>query len=207
MKRVSVIILVSMLCQIFIFQKTTASDFKIVKKQGDITLYERWIKGANGESVRELKAGFVIQSNATEIIELLKNQLQGIQWNSHASVYKIADTRNTHQWINYIRYDMPAIMNDQECCLQFMSSYDNAGVCKISFSSTYSPLFPATPGIKRITGVKGEWILEPCAGNNLKVTYFISSDRNKNIPRFLSDPIVRDNLFKTMENFKKQLEK
>ncbi len=37
---------------------------------------------------------------------------------------------------------------------------------------------------------------------NVKVTYLITTDRSREIPRWVSDPIVHNNLIKTMSKFK-----
>lgn len=209
MKNISIHVFTLLSGLLFFTQNISASDFKVVKKQGDIVLYERWITGTKGESVRELKAEFFVKSNTGNVIDLLKNQPEGTRWNRNASVYKIAHTYNNDQWVNYIRYDMP-LMDDQECCLLYRlssSSSPQQNVCVINFESTLSPFFPVSPGVTRITGVRGQWILEPLSNGNMKVTYIISSDKSSNIPRFISDPIVRNNLFKTMTGFKNLLEK
>jgi len=209
MKKISINIAALLLCHVLFAQKTLASEFKIVKKQGDIVLYERWITGSTGESVRELKAEFSVKSNTENVIALLKNQKEGTKWNMNTSVYKIVNTLNEDVWINYIKYDMPAMMDDQECCLlyQVASFSGEQNMLKVSFESTVSPLFPVNPDVKRITGVRGEWILRPQSNKSLKVTYLITSDKSSNIPRFVSDPIIRGNLLKTIESFRDLLEK
>lgn len=199
-----------MLCATCLAKNLMASDFKIVKKQGAITLYERWINGTKNEPVRELKAEFLVKSNVENVISLLKNQSAGIKWNKNASLYKIANTLNDNEWINYIKYNMPAMFDDQECCLLYKMSDSfstNQNIYTINFESVSSSFFPAKSEVKRITGVNGQWKLEKQANHFLKITYIISSDRSTNIPRFISDPIVHNNLFKTMENFKTLLEK
>lgn len=209
MKKISINIAALLLCHVLFAQKTLASEFKIVKKQGNIVLYERWITGSTGESVRELKAEFSVKSNSENVIDLLKNQPEGTKWNMNALMYKIAKTSHEDEWINYIKYGMPAMMDDQECCLWYKVSPSFSGQQNvvIKFQSTLSPLFPVSPDVKRITGVKGEWILQQQSNKSLKVTYFITSDKSSNIPRFVSDPIIRGNLLKTIESFRDLLEK
>ena len=208
MKPISIHVFALLLGHLFFVQNQFASDFKIVKKQGDIVLYERWITGSKEESVRELKAEFFVKSTIKNVIGLLKNQSEGTNWNTNASVYKIANALNEDQWINYIKYGMPAIMDDQECCLLYrLPASQQQNVCVIKFESTLSPLFPVNSDVTRITGVKGQWRLEQLSNENMKVTYIISSDKSSNIPRFISDPIVHNNLFKTIMNFKTLLEK
>jgi hypothetical protein len=198
-----------LLLQLLCLQTAQASEYKLIKQQGNTSLYERWIPHP-GEDVRELKAVFTVNAGIDKIISLLQNQQLGMQWNKNASRYKIVRSGKSNEWITYIRYDMPMMMDDQECCLSYtvsnLSSNNGTGYV-VTFSSTTSALFPVHDGIKRITGIRGKWLLERIDDNKVSVTYIISSDRNKNIPRFVSDPIIRDNLFKTMNNFKSLAEK
>lgn len=198
-----------LLLQLLCLQTAQASEYKLIKQQGNTSLYERWIPHP-GEEVRELKAVFVVQADFNKIISLLQNQQLGTQWNKNASQYKIVKAGKDKGWTTYIRYDMPMMMDDQECCLSYTVSNlssNNGSVCELNFSSTISALFPTHDGIKRITGIRGKWILERMDANKVKITYIISSDRDKHIPRFVSDPIIRDNLFKSMSNFKSLAEK
>lgn len=209
MKKISVSLFAFMLCAACFAKDLVASDFIIVKKKGAITLSERWITGTRNEPVRELKAEFLVKSNIEEVISLLKNQSAGIKWNKNASIYKIANSANNNEWINYIKYDMPPMFSDQECCLLYKAPitfppYQNVFV--INFESATCSSFPVKPAVKRITGVMGQWKIEKQENNFLKITYIISSDRSSTIPRFISDPIVHNSLFTTMESFKNLLE-
>lgn len=210
MKKIVFNITALFFCHLLCAQNTLASEFKLVKKQNGIALYERWINGSKGESVRELKVELLVKSKTENVVALLKNQQKGTKWNVNASSYKIVKTSREDEWINYIRYGMPAMMDDQDCCLLYKVATPFAGQqneCVINFVSTLSPLFPVNADVKRITGVRGQWILRRQSDNSLKVIYLITSDKSSNVPRFISDPIVRGNLFKTIESFRDLLEK
>lgn len=192
----------------FLTANVFASDFKFVKKDGAISLFERWVEGKQNESVRELKAEFEIKANLNNVVALLKNQQKGKDWNKNASVYKTVINSKSGSWINYLIYDMPSIWDDQDCCLFY--DIQDAGVLHhksltINFNSISSALFPEKPGIKRITGVKGKWVFD-LLKDKIKITYIISSDRMMNIPRFIADPFVHKNLFQSMKSFKQILE-
>jgi len=203
----SFVSMILFLCSGTLAQTAYASDYKFIKKTGATSLYERWIKGLRGEEVRELKAVLIVEASVDKIEQLLKNPAAGTSWNTRASQYRIAATPQPHQWVNYIRYDMPAIMDDQDCCLLFTKKILADQVTELSFRSTLADVFPKTNGVKRITGVKGKWRLEPLSKEKTKITYTITSDKSGQIPRIISDPIIRDNLFSTMANFKSLVEK
>lgn len=204
MKKVSVIMLLCILC-ITLYGN---SQFKLIKKNPHIELYERWIQ-MNGEQIRELRAVFTVHSDITSALRLIKSQEKGTKWQTKAKKYAVKNTSSAIVWLNYIQYDLPAIMDDQDCLLMYTlltPEKDLTDNCEIQFVSTINNQFPVTEKMKRITGVRGSWIMEKQSTGSLKITYTISSNRDKTIPRFVSDPIIRDNLMKTMNNFKNQLE-
>lgn len=183
-----------------------ASEFKLVKQDKNISLYERWIPSKNGEPVRELKTVFMVKSNIHSIVQLLKNNDKGTDWNTNSSVYEIKSSIPGHSWFTYIKYDMPWPFNDQDCCLLYQLQMKNAGMMVINFSSSENQHFPVIPETDRIAGVRGEWVLEELDNSITQVTYLITTDKSKKIPRWISDPIVHNNMFNTMISFKNILE-
>jgi hypothetical protein len=185
------------------------SDFKLVKQDNDIWLYERWIPGAGGENVREIKAVFLVKTAVPSVIGLFKDQSRGREWNTNASDYKIAAASDVKNWITYIKYDIPWPMDDQDCCLlyQYREPAGTGAATEIVFESTADNRFPLANKTTRITGTRGKWIMEPVNGGQMKITYLVTTDRSKKIPRWVSDPIIHDNLFRTMTKFKGLLEK
>ncbi|MBS0032037.1 START domain-containing protein [Chitinophaga sp. 22321] len=206
MGRLPVLLISSMLTIRSVFGDT--SDFKLVKHDQAISLYERWIPGAGGENVREIKAIFQVKAAVPAIIGLFKDQARGRDWNTNAADYKIAAASDPKHWITYIKYDIPWPMDDQDCCLLYRCQEPAAtGATEVIFESTADGRFPLHDKTSRITGTRGKWIIEPVNNGQMKVTYMVTTDRSKKIPRWVSDPIIHDNLFKTMTKFRSLLEK
>ncbi|HEY9256704.1 START domain-containing protein [Chitinophaga sp.] len=207
MQSLPVLLISSVMCISSLFSDT--SDFKLVKQDNAIALYERWIPGAAGENVREIKAVFVVKAAVPAVVGLFKNQARGMEWNTNASDYKIAAASDLQHWITYIKYDIPWPMDDQDCCLLYQ--YHELGAegraAEIIFESTDDGRFPVGSKTTRITGTRGKWIMEPAARGQMKITYMVTTDRSRKIPRWVSDPIIHDNLFRTMTKFKSLLEK
>lgn len=184
-----------------------AADFKLVKAQQNIALYERWVKH-NGNIVREIKADFTTKASSAEtVISLLKNASKGTQWNTTASNYKIAYTANDAVWLAYVRYKIPWPMDDQDCSLKYSFNKGDLhnSVCNIYFEGIQTEKFPAVKNVTRITGTRGKWVVEK-ATHGLKISYQIVTDKSVSVPRWISDPIIHDNLFKTITEFRKLLE-
>ncbi|MCH5596950.1 SRPBCC family protein [Niabella ginsengisoli] len=186
-----------------------ASDFELVKTDKNISVYERWVKH-NGKTVRELKVDFTAQaSSAEKVIALLKDPSKGTKWNTNAKSFRIAHTSNDAVWLSYVRYDIPWPMSDQDCSLKyyFNKSELNNPVCNIYFEGIKTEKFPVVKDVTRITGTKGKWMVEKTKSGNLKITYQIVTDKSASVPRWISDPIIHDNIITTMSVFRKLLER
>lgn len=186
-----------------------ADDFTLVKKQASIALYERWIQH-NNNPVRELKVEFVTRTiSLNRLLQLLQDESKGKQWNRNAIQYKVAHQGNAPSWLLYIRYNLPWPLSDQDCCLRYsMPAANNNHISsEIFFESSTDPRFTEKAQVTRLTGVKGKWVLEPLNAQTCRVTYFIATNRSSSIPRWVSDPLVYNNLLQSMSSFKTLLEK
>lgn len=182
-------------------------EFKLVKKDATLSLYERWIAAEGGDKVREIKAVFSVKTGMPAIVRLLKDQSKGKEWNMDAKAYRILRFPEEHRWITYIEYGFPWPMDNQDCCLLYHYRESPASSkAEISFESTLHNQFPVSKNIMRITGTKGKWIMEQQRSGEMKITYLITTDRSKKVPRWVSDPIIHSHLFKTMTKFKNILE-
>ncbi|WP_315820327.1 START domain-containing protein [Paraflavitalea speifideaquila] len=210
MKNVQVLgCLLLMLVQSLYAGATGEGEFKLVKQDEVLSLYERWIPGGQGEQVREIKAVFIVRSDVESVINLLIDQAKGKEWNTNARKYNVLHTGNRTNWITYTRYSVPWPFGDQDCCLSYNVHKESANprMAVISFESALNNQFPVTTSVTRITGTKGKWLLEDAGYGHMKISYIVSSHRSKKVPRWIADPIVRNNLFTTMTTFKSILEK
>lgn len=188
------------------YSVSSAHDFELVKQSNHISLYERWIPSKSGEQVRELKAVLLIKSDVRTVVKLLRDSDRGSDWNTHANAYRILPAKEPNNWITYIRYGMPWPFNDQDCCLHYQMLNQPSGSTWVKFSSVRDSRFPINSTIDRIRGVRGEWLLEKLDEAKTKVTYMITTDKSKKIPRWISDPVIHNNLFSTMNAFKAMAE-
>lgn len=189
--------------------RAQADDFTLVKKQPSIALYERWISH-NNNPVRELKVEFVTRAlTVYRLLQCLQDESKGKQWNRHAIQYKVAQQADPQSWLLYIRYNLPWPLSDQDCCLRYFlpAGTQSHSAAEILFESTSDHRFAERSQVTRLTGVKGKWVLEPLNAQTCKITYFIATNRSSSIPRWVSDPLVYNNLLSTMSAFKSLLEK
>lgn len=182
---------------------STLGDFRLVKNENNIALYERWYTQSPGVQARELKAVFQVRTGMETLIAMLHNESKGKMWNSQASEFAIRNLKSSG-WVNYIRYDLPWPMDDQDCVLQY-SRTAAGGKTILQFSSTTHASFPVKKDVGRIPSVRGKWLLSP-GPNLVKVEYYITTTPNAGMPRSITDPIIRNNLIAGMAGLKKLLE-
>jgi hypothetical protein len=186
---------------------TAAEEFKMVKRDENITLYERWMTNTKGEPLREIKAIVEVRSDFDAILRLLTDNSEGKTWNTSASDYKVVGRAADGNWLTYTKYDIPWPFEDQDCLLLFKITQRNDNTAEIAFQEHKDPRFPVNEGVTRISGTKGKWVLENLKNGNVRITYYISTDRSKKIPKWCSDIAVHSNMFKTLTTFKNTLEK
>ncbi|WP_173003005.1 START domain-containing protein [Chitinophaga sp. SYP-B3965] len=185
---------------------TSEEEFKLVRTDKGIALYERWIPNAADEKVREIKATFIVRADVAGISRLMTSPAMGTDWNVNAKEYNVLPAGAENTWITYIKYSIPWPFEDQDCCLLYHLRREEQNT-EISFESTSHSRFPVYKNITRISGAKGKWLLQELGNGNMRVTYMISTDRSKKVPRWISDPIVQGNLIETMTRFKTLAEK
>jgi hypothetical protein len=176
-------------------------EFKLVRTDKGISLYERWIPNAEDEKVREIKATFIVRADVAGIFRLMTSPAMGTDWNVNVKEYNVIPSGKENTWITYIKYSIPWPFEDQDCCLLYQLRREEQ-YAEISFQSISHNRFPVYKNITRISGAKGKWQLQDLGNGNMRVTYLISTNRSKKVPRWISDPIVQGNLIETMTRFK-----
>lgn len=204
MTRMKLMIAVSMMLMV-ITTNAQAEDYKLVKKEGLLSLYEKWVTAMNGEKAREIKAVFYAHAKPADAVALLKDQSKALEWNPNAGEYKVVVSANPNSWLNYVIYDIPWPVGDQDLCLQY-SMKQSGTVTEVVFQGTDHKSFPVKSGVGRISGTKGKWVFEQQTNGLMKITYTISTNRNSKLPKFITDPIIHDNMMESMVLFTSLLE-
>jgi hypothetical protein len=183
-------------------------NYVLVGKNKSVSLYERWITSNSGGKVREIKAIFIVHADMNKAIGFMRDASSGAKWNTNVKTYEILPTDEQNTWFTYIRYRLPWPMEDRDCCLTNTVRYctDKAQSTEILFQSTTHTKFPERKKVSRINGTTGKWVFTPMDKGQLQVTYLVITTQSSNIPKWIADPIVRDNLIETMTSLKNKLE-
>ncbi|MCB9283541.1 MAG: hypothetical protein H6563_05650 [Lewinellaceae bacterium] len=174
-------------------------DFKLVKVRGSVSLYERWFEVEPGLNVRELKAEFTVDASSMSAFNLLKDESRAPKWMQSLDVFDVVENQGSN-WVSYVRYNIPWPLDDQDVVLRYRQSNVD-GAILVSFNSDAHASCPVKDGVSRMKGVSGSWLFQPTGNNQTKVTYKITTRNKSHFPRWVTDPLVQDNLMDTMNAF------
>lgn len=175
---------------------TENPGFTLIKKDEAMELSERWITMEDGTESREVKFISRIHAPLDTVLKVLRNEQIGILWNSHALDFRIKET-GENSWISYIRYRFPFPLSARECYLSNKLISEPGGET-IYFRSYESGMFSNGDPLEQMKGLEGKWVLAP-KGNFTELVYHIVSVPDNSLPRWLVDPIIRKNLWSSME--------
>jgi hypothetical protein len=184
----------------------TAQDkegFMLVKKEGSISIYERWLTyPASNPPIpaREVKGEFFYNSSAYNGLRLLQNEGLIKRWQDHVSEFKVYPQRDTSTWLEYSYHDIPWPVSDQDHFMEYKISSDKEGMFFVSFKSKVNDtLAPVRKGVTRMQ-LSGSWTFQQISPDRVKATYRIFS-MPIGIPRVFTDPIIRSNIMTTIEEY------
>ena len=190
--------------------KQDKEGFMLVKKQGSIAIFERWViyPGSKPpQKAREIKGEFYYNNTIYAGLNLLQNEKKIKEWQSHVAEFKIYPQRDTSTWFEYSYHDIPWPVSDQDHFMEYrISKREPNKIIVISFKSKINDkLAPVREDVSRME-LSGSWTMEQISATKVKVTYRISS-RPIGIPKIFTDPIIRGNIMTTIEQYIALLEK
>lgn len=176
--------------------------FKLVKTSGRVSLYERWVEIEPGNSVREVKAEFTVDAGMDAALALLKDKSRVHRWMQGMQEFQVVENLSDG-WVSYIRYSIPWPLADQDIVMRF-KLFKSTGLYTASFQSSTHASYPVKDGVTRMKGVTGSWQFQAKSSNQTQVTYLIMTRNKSNFPKWMTDPIIQDNLLDTMNAFADQ---
>lgn len=181
-------------------------DFTLVKKDGTISVFERWITYPGASfTAREVKGEFYFENTKSAGLQLLQDASRIKKWQSHVSEFSVHLDSDKNTWKEYSYHDIPWPVSDQDHFLEYNIETWNDSILHIQFFSVENPtLAPLRKGVTRME-LLGSWTFETLNDLKTKATYRIIS-KPLNIPKFLTDPVVRNNMMTTIKSFIQELE-
>ncbi|MEO5602648.1 MAG: hypothetical protein ABIR06_17120 [Cyclobacteriaceae bacterium] len=189
-------------------QTGTHDGFELVREADNIVVYERWITFPKSDppvTAREVKSEFFVKGDIQNALALIRDERQIKNWQKHVSEFKVYPGTDS-VWHEYSYHDIPWPVSDQDHFLEYRieNPLQSDGMF-ITFESVRNDsLAKNRKGVSRMT-LSGSWYLQQHSDNKIKITYRILS-MPSSIPRFFTDPVIRNNLMSTVEAYIKILE-
>ena len=189
-------------------QTGTHDGFELVRNDDNILLYERWVtfpKSNPPVTAREVKSEFYIKADMHDALALMRDESRIGDWQKHVSEFRIYPQTDS-VWYEYSYHDIPWPVSDQDHFLQYKIDKIVPGKSVfLTFESKDIPsIAPVRKGVTRMQ-LSGSWTLEQIGPYRTKATYRILS-KPIGIPKWLTDPIIRNNIMTTIEEYVALLE-
>lgn len=189
-------------------QTGTHDGFELVRDEDNISVYERWVtfpKSNPPVTAREVKSEFYIKGDIHNALSLMRDESKIGAWQKHVSEFKIYP-RTDSVWHEYSYHDIPWPVSDQDHFLRYTirDPVEKDGIF-LTFETVHDKkLAPERKNVSRMT-LAGSWYFQTLPDGRMKVTYRILSMPG-NLPRFITDPVIRNNLLSTVKSYIKILE-
>jgi hypothetical protein len=176
-----------------------SQKYKLVMESEGVCIYEYWYNYHKTTPARGLKVTYKLEGSLRVVLNSLQDERLVKQWNKNVST-SIISLQNDEKWIGYMHYQMPWPVQDQDCVLLYNVNEFKSNRLEVEFITTTHEGFPPTKSTERMNFVKGKWIFN-VVDNGIELEYYVTTVPNKNLPRWLTDPIVRHNLLSTIHSF------
>lgn len=196
MMRLTLIMLL-LLVPCYAYTQATPKDYEVVRQDERIFLYERWadFPGTSTKS-RALKVVFTVTATFDKMLTMVTEETRLKEWQKNLAEFK-QYPKNDTAWHVYSWYKMPWPLTDQDYYSKYNVTERTTHRLVISFEPAVNEkVAPARDKVNRMRAY-GKWIFEKTTTGKTKVTYFITGEP-VNIPRSVTDNIVRNNFMSTM---------
>lgn len=184
-------------------QTGTHDGFEVVRDEDNILVYERWVTFPESDppiTAREVKSEFQVRSNVHDALAVIQDELKIGKWQKHVSEFKVYPHTDS-VWFEYSYHDIPWPVSDQDHFLQYTieNPIEEDGIFITFRTAENKKLAPERKNVSRMT-LTGSWYFQDTGNGRIKVTYRILSMPG-NVPRFITDPVIRNNLMSTVRAY------
>ena len=185
--------------------KTTESTFTLVKSKNNIDIYSRWIPVTEKRSARQIQVKFSIDAPIDEALSIILNDNEFTTWMKGTCESRRVQTADQNHWVSYVRFSIPWPLNDQDCIIKYALNKHNSTYYEVSIDGDPEYLNPID-GVNRISHMTGSWKLVQTGPNRTLIEYTIFSNQPSSFPKWITDPIIQNNMVHTMTAFREKVE-
>ena len=116
--------------------------------------------------------------------------------------FSIVRKVNENDWFAYVLYWLPWPLNNQDCIIRYKCTSVQNGKTYIISLNGIPGYIPAKTNVDRISHISGQWKITTVNSNECNVVYSVYSEQKPKFPRWVTDPIIQNNLINTMASMK-----
>jgi hypothetical protein len=183
--------------------KTTSvlPAFTLVKSENNINIYTRWLPVDEDHSARQVKVLFSVDAPVEQVLSTLTDDTAFTCWMKGTNQYHRVSTTDSCNWLSYVRFSVPWPFDDQDCVIRYAVMHSDASYAEVLLAGEPGYL-PPVEGISRISHMEGSWKLVSASPGKTLVEYVIFSKQPSSFPRWITDPIIQNNMIGTMTAFR-----
>ncbi|MBL7873978.1 MAG: hypothetical protein JNM78_20365 [Cyclobacteriaceae bacterium] len=200
-------LLITLVCShVFVHGQSTSEEYGIVLKNEKITLYERWIFFPDTNvKARQIQGVFETFASMDKILTTVVDETKIKEWQTNLIKYQYIPGSDSI-WHTYALYKMPWPLNNQDYLLKYTLRKRTDNLMVLSFQDSLDErLAPLNKNVDRKPTI-GQWQFEKLSNGKTQVIYTIVT-KPSGYPRFITDPIVRNNLMSIINNLIEVAEK
>jgi len=191
-----------------VIRNTTAAApaYTLAKSESGINLYTRWLPVDDTRSARQVKVCFAVDAPMAAVQATLLDDAQVSLWMKGTCEYRRLTDTTAGMWHTYIRFSIPWPLNDQDCIIRYAVVKQTPSCYEITIDGEPGFL-ELKDGVKRISHMTGSWKLMHVSPSRTLVEYTIFSAEPSSFPKWITDPIIQNNMIDSMEAFREHVDR
>lgn len=185
-----------------ISEKENPGEFEMVKNVSGIRISTRWVPVTKDRSARQVKAEYIVNGSVSQILAVLNDDDLFVKWMKGTKEYRRLKTVNSNMWYSYIQFSLPWPLRNQDCIIKYEIEEDKEGGKTVVHLKGVPAFLKAFDGVKRINHMEGSWSFTKLGNNKVSVEYIIFSNEKSKFPKWVTDPIIQNNMVETMDAFR-----
>ena len=189
-----------MLVSVLFLSSAENRDWKLRKRDDDITVYTRKVEGS---SFDEFKALAVIPAGSfDQVLSIILDVNYTTSLVPDCTESRILFQRDKYYNIHYFRIRAPWPIKDRDGIFKSETSITNNGKLVHIAISPLGNYLEEKKDLVRMYRGDGYWEIEELPDKSVKITYQFHGDPGGNIPGWLANSVIVSNPFNTMKNLK-----
>lgn len=177
------------------------SSWEIDKEKDSIIVYTRVETDSDFKS---FKAEITLVASVKELIEILKDADNYIQWYGYTKMSRILHSEYSVQY-NYVETKFPWPYSNRDMVYCMSIDTVSRDIIEISLKGIIDYI-PSKKGIVRMKKAEGSIILKSC-GSKTQIIYTFHSEPGGDVPPWLANSSIAEMPFRTLSGLRKMISK